>query len=31
MILWSKGGDDPQPTAAQIEWHRAKGYPEVGA
>ena len=31
VILWSKGGDDPQPTAAQIEWHRAKGYPEVGA
>ncbi len=29
VILWSKGGDNPTPTADQLAWHASKGYPEV--
>jgi len=27
VIVWTKGGDDPTPTAEQSDWQPAKGYP----
>ena len=27
IILWSKGGEEPMPTAEQADWQAVKGYP----